>query len=204
MENEILLYSKDSFKFIKKGENIYSVNYILENNDIQLDKTIDFPFIKLIYDLNKDIIERIDMKIKDNRALIIIVIKDIFEDLGIPQYYSCMIIHRKEINDNKGMRIEFISELLIDKNEMGNAEMGIVPEEAEKLPILRFNSEYVKKNNNKIDCIHNVEIKNEMNSNSISVELVEKMVGKILYKIFNRMILFIKSIKIKSENVCVL
>lgn len=193
MENEILLYSKDSFKFIKSGENKYSVNYILENNDIKLDKIIDFPFIKLMYDLNKDIIERIDMKIKDNRALIIILIKDIFEDLGIPQYYSCMIIN-KETNERK---IEFISDLLFDKNEMGDADMGIVPEEAEMLPILRINSEYIKINNNKIDCTHNVEIKNEMNSNSISVELVEKMVGKILYKIFNRMILFIKSIKIK-------
>ena len=192
MDNEKILYSKDSFKFLKNGDTEYSVNYVIENNSIQLDNIIDFPFIKLIYDLNRDIIERIELKMKeDNRALLVVVIKDIFEDLGIPQYYSCMIIERKYKNERI---IEFSSEIL-NKSELMDIENEIDNTDKELIPILKFNSEYLKINNNKIECVNKIEISNNVNSNNISIEIVEKMIGKILYKIFNRIILFIKSIK---------
>lgn len=55
MNNEIL-FTKDDFNFIKVNDSCYEVSFTLENNNIYLDEVIGYPFIKLIYDLNQDIL----------------------------------------------------------------------------------------------------------------------------------------------------
>ena len=57
------LYSKEGFTFIKNEQNNYSLTFEMENNHIILSKIIDFNLVKLIYDLNKDIYEKANIKI---------------------------------------------------------------------------------------------------------------------------------------------
>ena len=89
MEQPEILYSKEGFEFLKVFKNKYSLKFSIENPNIILHKIIDFSLIKLMYDLNADIYEKINLeKINDNEAIMTILMKHLFEDLGLPQKFS--------------------------------------------------------------------------------------------------------------------
>ena len=63
---------------INAGE--YIIQFNLENNNIQLNNIIDFHLLKLLYDLNMDIYEKIDLKILDkNEAILLAINKHLFQ-----------------------------------------------------------------------------------------------------------------------------
>ena len=57
------LYSKEGFVFTKNEKNNYSLSFEMVNKNIILSKIIDFNLVKLIYDLNSDIYEKINLNI---------------------------------------------------------------------------------------------------------------------------------------------
>jgi hypothetical protein len=70
MSNSNILYSKEGFIFTKNDKNDYTLSFSMQNNSIVLSKIIDFKLIKLIYDLNGDIYEKINMNIiNENEAI---------------------------------------------------------------------------------------------------------------------------------------
>ena len=186
MNNEIL-FTKEDFKFIKTNESSYEVSFTLENNNIYLDEVIGIPFIKLIYDLNQDIFEKMDMKlISKDEAHVTIVVRDLFEDLGLSQYYAYMNI--ENIKSERYKKVFKSTSLCHDKPE-------IVPMEAESLPKMNFYCEYNSITPHKIECRYTVEIKENIN-NTVSVSFLEKMVGKILFKLFGRVKTFIQNVNV--------
>jgi len=89
------LYSKEGFVFTKNEKNNYSLSFGMENNNIILSKIIDFNLVKLIYDLNNDIYEKVNLKIiNDNEATINLLMRHLFEDLGLPQRFSIYILKK--------------------------------------------------------------------------------------------------------------
>ena len=69
MELEVTLFDKDGFIFSRPKKNHYSLTFTIENNNILLPKIIDFNLIKLIYDLNPDVYEKVDVeKINENNS----------------------------------------------------------------------------------------------------------------------------------------
>jgi hypothetical protein len=67
MDSETILFDKDGFKFIRVRKNHYKLSFNMENNNIIISKIIDFNLIKLIYDLNQDVYEKVNIqKINDN------------------------------------------------------------------------------------------------------------------------------------------
>ena len=70
MDSEIL-FEKDGLKFLKIKKNFYNLLFSMENNNIILEKIIDFNLVNIIYELNKDIYEKMNLtKINDNEIIV--------------------------------------------------------------------------------------------------------------------------------------
>ena len=99
---EKILCDKNGFKIIKRSNNQFKLTFQLENQHINISKIIDFSLIQLIYELNTDICEKISIEKKtENKANIFLLLKNLFEDLGLPQFFAYIeadkIVSEKQI-----------------------------------------------------------------------------------------------------------
>jgi hypothetical protein len=79
----------------------------MENKNIVMSEIIDFNLIKLIYDLNPDVYEKVSIeKVNDNEVILTLLIKHFFEDLGLPQRFS--FIHMIKIIEDT--QISFVGQ----------------------------------------------------------------------------------------------
>ena len=86
--DSIILYEKDGMIFTKIVDKKYKLDFSMENKNILISNIIDFSLFKLIYELNNDIYESVNLtKISENEAVVVFVMKHLFEDLGLPQKY---------------------------------------------------------------------------------------------------------------------
>jgi len=183
MTDPVVLYSKERFIFTKNGKNNYSLSFSMQNNSIVLDKIIDFNLIKLIYDLNSDIYEKININIiNENEAISTLLMKHLFKDLGLPQRFSYVDIN-KIVEENN---IKFISQTI--KSEIPEE----MPANAELMPIKKMICDCRIITPHQIEFICNIEFENSM----IIPPMVEKLVGLVLYKIFNRLKQFIENVRV--------
>jgi hypothetical protein len=182
MSETNILYQKEGFIFTKKVTNNYNISFTIQNNNIILSKIIDFHLVKLIYDLNPDIYEKINIQpINENEVKINFLMKHLFEDLGLPQRFSYVYMS-KVIEENC---IQFISQSI--KNERPHG----MPSDAELLPIQNMNCNCAVVNNHEIQFSCNIIFDNTM----VVPPIAEKLVGIIIYKIFNRVKQFIENIR---------
>jgi hypothetical protein len=182
MTESITLYSKEGFEFIKNSKNNYSLSFQMENNNIILAKVIDFNLVKLIYDLNNDIYEKVNIEmINENEAIANLLMKHLFEELGLPQRYS--YLHMKKIVGENN--IKFVSQTIKSHRPEG------MPVDAELMPIqtMTCNCNILTLHKIKFTC--NVLFEPIMNVPSVA----EKLVGLILYKIFKRVKQFIENFR---------
>jgi hypothetical protein len=178
-------FEKEGFIFSCIDKNHYKLDFSLENNNIILSKIVDFSLIKLIYDLNSDIYEYVNIekhKTNVNEINMILLMKHLFEDIGLTQKYSYMRII-KIVEEKK---ILFQSETIRD-NYPSN-----IPEDAEPINIINMSCKCDIITDHKINFSLNIIFDQTTNIPSF----VEKMVGMILFKIFKRVKLFIENIRI--------
>jgi len=182
MDEQNVLYTKEGFHFVKHKKNNYSLSFEMKNNNIILANIIDFTLVKLIYDLNGDIYEKIDFdKINDNEAVMTMLVKHLFEELGLPQRFS--YVHMtKNIEQNK---ITFISQSIYSERPQG------MPSEAEQMPLKNMICSC------DILTPHHIGFKCDITfeANMIVPPFIEKIIGLILFKIFNRVKQFIENVR---------
>lgn len=177
------LYSKEGFVFKRNQKNNYSLCFEMENNHMMLSKIIDFNLVKLIYDLNSDIYEKVNFKIiNENEAIINLLMKHLFEDLGLPQRFS--YLHIKKISQENN--ITFESQTIKSERPEG------MPTDSELMPIQNMICSCDIITPNKIQFTCNILFESKMNVPSVA----EKLVGLILYKIFYRVKQFIENVRI--------
>lgn len=182
MTDHVVLYSKEGFVFSKNQKNNYSLTFEMENNHIILAKIIDFNLVKLMYDLNNDIYEKVNLKIiNENEATINLLLKHLFEDLGFLQSFS--YVHVKKISEENN--ISFDAQTIKSQTPEG------MPENAELIPIRNMNCNCHIITQHKINFTFNVIFENHI----LIPQVLEKIVGLILYKIFNRLKLFIENVR---------
>jgi hypothetical protein len=168
-------------RFTKISDKNYNLQFIIENKNIILANIVDFSLLKLMYDLNGDIYESVQLeKINENEATATILVKHLFEDLGLPQKYSCVHI-QKTVNNNqtifrsqsivteKPKHIPADAELMAMKENIGICDV-LTPHKINFSFTVLF-EDYVK-----------------------IPQFAEKLVGVILNKIFKRVKLFIENI----------
>jgi len=87
------------FQKIENHHYLFQVS--LHNPKILLEKIISVDLIKVIYDLNPDLYEKVTLeKIDDENSTILTVIKPLFKDLGLPQRYTFIDVVRSTEEDN--------------------------------------------------------------------------------------------------------
>jgi len=183
MDEFNILYSKEGFNFVKLNKNNYCLQFQMENQSIHLSDIIDFHLVKLIYDLNGDIYEKVQLtKIDDHQAVMCMLMKHLFEDLGLPQRFS--YIHMiKQVEPHK---ITFHSQSIYNERPEG------MPENSEQMPIKNMTCECTIINPNKMGFVCNIMFEDYM----FVPQFAEKMIGLILFKIFNRVKQFIENMRI--------
>lgn len=182
MDEHSVLYTKEGFCFVKNRKNNYSLSFEMKNNNIILAKIINFDLVKLIYDLNSDIYEKVNLeKINDNEANMVLLIKNLFEEIGLPQRFSHVHIQKLTETD----KIKFISNSIKDKRPEW------LPCEAEQLPLKEMNCICKIITPHQITFDFNIEFEQTMTLPQIA----EKMVGLVIFKIFNRVKQFIENVR---------
>ena len=191
MENENnltkIISDKNGMKLVRKPNNEFNFVCTIENKHIYLDKIINFELIKLIFEINNDIYEKVIMnKIDDNNAEFIFIMKHFFADIGLPQrYYHFMMKKNFNVNENK---IVFTSET-INRNKP-----DFIGKDIEFLPInnMIYECQFTSLQRDKM--LFSALISFDKN---LSIpEYVEKVVGLIVNKIFIRVKQFIEIYRI--------
>ena len=181
-DSEVLL-NKEGLQFARVKAKHYALTFSMENPNIILSNIIDFNLIKLIYDLNSDIYEKVILdKINDDEAVATLLMKHFFEDLGLPQRFS--FLHIKKIVEER--RIIFVSQSIRSHKPEG------MPEEAELMAINELTSICNIATPHKINFSFNIIFDPIMNIPPFA----EKMVGLILFKIFKRVKQFIENVRL--------
>jgi hypothetical protein len=176
------LYLKDGFLFVRNEKNNYDLSFQIDNDSIILEKILEFNLVKLIYDLNSDIYEKVNVEIiNEDEAVANLLMKHLFEELGLPQRFSYLHI-RKMVGVNN---IKFVSQTIKSGKPEG------MPLDAELMPIesMICNCDIITPHKIQFTC--NVLFEPIMNVPHIA----EKLVGIILYKIFKRVKQFIENVR---------
>ena len=180
---------KNDFQMDKLNSGEYNIKFHLENNKIHLDNIIDFYLIKLLYELNQDIYEKIDLKIlNDTQGTLLAINKHLFQDLGISQKYSCLKITKKILGTSK-----IIFDLqTIKTNPHTDSITHLIPEKAERLPIEQFIIVCNIINQHKVEFV--IDFKIDIDIIELP-DFVENALCKIFIKMFKRVKQFIENIQ---------
>lgn len=177
-----ILFEKDGFCMMKENSTCFKISFVIENTRIYLENIINFDLIKLVYDLNPDIFETIDFKKNENDANIYFVMKHFFEDLGMPQFYNHIHVTKSTMDKYIIFKMQPIKNEQFDNN---NNELVQMP--LEEMEVVCY-----KMTPHKITFQYNI----LFNRTREIPPYVEKLVGNIIYKIFNRVKGFIDNVNV--------
>tara|TARA_Y100000816_G_C25889265_1_gene463948 strand:- start:18 stop:596 length:579 start_codon:yes stop_codon:yes gene_type:complete len=98
-ENKIICSKKHILLTLDNNKN-YNLNFNTISNNFDFKKYINFDIYKLLFQLNKDIVESIEIidQLSDNQANILIIFKEIGDSIKIPKNYIYLTINKSYIN----------------------------------------------------------------------------------------------------------
>lgn len=100
---ETILVNKPNYTFKRLKQNLYQSIAILENKNCLVEQMMGFPFIKLMFDINNDKFDIVDLNIiNDTEANLFVLMKPLFSHLGISQRFLSIKL-MKHIVPNKGV-----------------------------------------------------------------------------------------------------
>jgi hypothetical protein len=183
LEEKTMIFEKEGFQFLK-NKSKYSCTFSMINNNIYLPSIINFELLKIIHSLNPDISQNIEFeKISDNEVNCLIIVKNLFQDLGLPQKYS--YLNMKKIS--------------IDNRTILFHAVPILTEIPDNLPA-NCESTNIHSIKSICDIITNHEIKFTfdiyLQQNFYIPPFLEKMIGLIIHKLFKRVKQFIENVVI--------
>jgi hypothetical protein len=179
------IIEKNGLKFIKITPNKFNLIFDLNNNNILLPSIINFELIQLLNKLNPNVFENIETNPETNSETNIIakiLLKDLFSDLGLPHYFLALNINKNCSHTNK---IIFTCASIIRDNKL-----NFYPVDVELLPIQNIDICCNITNNHSVKINCNIDLIEKHNF----PPFFEKMIGNIIYNIFNRLKQFIENI----------
>jgi hypothetical protein len=177
------IIEKNGLTFIKLTPNKFNLTFDVNNMNILLPSIINFDLIQLIYKLNPTVFEYVETNAESNNntnAMMNILLKDLFSDLGLPHYYLALNITQKTLDANK----------IVFNCEMVNNKLDIYPQDVELLLIQNINIQFYIINNHSVKINCDIDLMDKHNIPPFS----EKMIGNIIYNIFNRLKQFIEKV----------
>jgi hypothetical protein len=157
----------------------YSTYFVLLNNKILIPRIFDFCIINIMKDINKDIIDDVFIidTDSDNEKLIIVIFKHLFKDLNIDQQYICSKV-KKTIVDNKVVFELHTNELISNYSHYIKDNLFI--KKAKQINIVKFIFTTIFEN----DHNSKSEIKIEFKEKNSIPKYFEKLLSKIISKLF--------------------
>jgi hypothetical protein len=179
-----VIIEKDDMKFVKTSKTQYQMIFSMQNRFIHLPDIINFDLIKLMQDLNPDIYEQVNLeKLNEKEAVITMLFRHFFADLGLPQEYSYLHIERSE-SDNM-IRFQF--------ETVYSERPKTIPAEAQLIHLRSVSLLCDILNPHKVNICCSVNIPDD---DHLFPPFMEKFVGMMTYKIFNRLKQFIENYRI--------
>jgi hypothetical protein len=193
-----ILFEKNGIKIQKEKEDEdddkFTITFFLENKEhIDITHFVSIDFLKLVHDLNPDIFESIHIhkfsekkEKEEEEANVLFIFKDLFGDIGLPQFYMCFNIVLSP-NEAEGGEKTFILTPLEKTGDVLELKQNKVEIQFRKCTLVcKTISEY------HIDfCLQSVLSAN----NLFSTSYIEKMASMLLYKLLNRVKQFIYTLK---------
>lgn len=178
--NETELFNKEGFSFTKSGKNNYHFTFNVTNENIYIEKILDFHLLKVIYDLNPDIYEKSQVNIiNETEAEITLLLKHFFKDIGLPQRYS--FVHMtKTVEHNL---ISFSGKSILTKPDN-------IPCDVQLLPINNVTSAFQILSPHTAMITFHIIFENYL----VVPTFAEKIIGLLLFKLFKRTKQFIENI----------
>jgi hypothetical protein len=175
-----VIKEKDGMKFARTAKNHYQIHFSMQNSFIHLPSIINLDLLKLLYELNSDIYEKTHLeKINEKEAVVCLLMKHFFQDLGLPQRYYHFHVERTEMEQ----MIRFYSQSIhSDKPEWIPSEAHLVPMQSMTLLCEMITP-------HKVNVLSSV----VFHENHVVPPFMEKFIGMILHKIFNRLKQFIEN-----------
>lgn len=167
---------------VNKDENIYMLDFETINNNLDLNKLMDFKIYDLIQKLNEDLIEKIEIinKISDDEIELLFIFKRFGKSAGIPQKYLVLKTKKYMTNNlilfksvDSKIKIEQMENHIAQKMDCKFAQLTIIPYQNK----LRLNYKF------SIDMKEDLPI------------YLENMMGLMMKKIFYRLKVFIEQNK---------
>lgn len=186
MDNKILL-DKNGVKFIKLLNDTFNISFSVENS-LDVRPLINLNLIKLLHDLNPDLFESYTVvNISENEWHICLLFKDLFFDLGIPQYYYKFSLS-SYVNINQDPSTSTIKFIITPINYLEN--MNTDSTTLMFVPLIQCEIVYTVINN----TTGEFNITANINNAGLFNSFFEKMIAMILYKVVNRLKQFISTI----------
>jgi len=172
----------------KKEPNKYIISCEIENKNIQVEKLFDinFNFIQLMYNINSDLFEIIDIKINnenENEAYCYLLLKHHFQKLGVFQRFISLKINKSHIsNINTIFKGESFPDYINNLNNNNDAILA---------PITNIIVECNIINNNKFELITTI----TLDENFIFPKMIEHLTIPILKKCYKNIKNVLQNIK---------
>jgi len=182
MQKEKII-EKNGLLFVKLTPNKFNLTFDVNNNNISLPSIINFDIIQLINMLNPNIFENVTLdcnKNTDANTIVHILLHDIFSDLGLPQYYLALNINKISSDTNK----------IIFNCVSFPGKLVSYSDDVELIPIQHIEICFNIVNNHSLKINCDIVLTDNHNIPTFS----EKMIGNIIYNIFNRLKQFIENV----------
>lgn len=181
--NKIIIINKNNFQFIKLDSNHFNLVFEINNPNIILPKIINFDLINLIYKLNPNVFEQIYTdKIDEKEIHINSLLRDLFGDLGLPQYYSSLNVIKRETTD---------SNIVFDCIANANSGVNIkVPDGCERVPLEKVIVNFGIVSDHKVYISCDIIL---LEDHGLP-PFFEKITGNLIYNIFNKVKQFIENV----------
>lgn len=147
-ENKIICSKKNILLTFNDNNKHYNLNFQTVTNNFNIEKYTNFNIYKLLFELNKDLIDSIQIinQISDNKANVLIIFKEIGENIKIPKNYLYLTVNKYYINKEilfESINNENISEI---KNKISGCNRTICEHSLLKITyndiILTFNYDF--------------------------------------------------------------
>ena len=183
----VVIIDKNDFKFTKIDSVLFNLTFEITNNNIVLPKIINFDLINLIFKLNPNIFASVNMQKSELESNVVeevniyALLKDIFCEIGLPQYYSSLNIKRIDLLP----KIRFV----INNNKNNNINDN-ENKDTECLPIEQIIIDFDIKTNHHVKVNCDITLSDDHNL----PQFTEKIIGNMIYNIFNKVKQFIENI----------
>lgn len=90
-KNKKTIITKPNFLLTRNEKNNYQVEFIIENKHIYVQNILGFQFIQLMYEVNKNMFETVQLDmIDENEAHLYLLMKPVMKELGVLQRFAAL------------------------------------------------------------------------------------------------------------------